>query len=199
MKGMIKMNMNKTAAIAITAAAVIVLASVVGVTYSWFSAEEKTTAEFGSATMEVGAVGNEYTVWAGNDIAGVVTISSNDGTIDAKNVKLEPGMTYYIKYNVKYDTTVSSASVKTEAVLNGFTGTVSVEYTHKTTGGSVTETIDGWKNLGKLDAPKEFTVTVSFTVSEKWSLEDAKKANPTVTIINKITQTQAVTSETAGA
>ncbi len=108
-------------------------------------------------------------------------------------------MTYHIKYNVKYNTTVSSASVKTEAFPNGFSGTVSVEYTHKTTGGSVTETIDGWKNLGKLDAPKEFTVTVSFTVSEKWSLEDAKKANPTVTIINEITQTQAITSGTAGA
>ena len=196
---MIKMNMNKTVAIAITAVAVIVLASVVGVTYSWFSAEEKTTAEFGSAEMEVGAVDNKYIVWAGDNIAGAVTIISNNGTINAESVKLEPGMTYHIQYTVKYNTTVSFASVKTEASPNGFTGTVSVEYTHETTGGLVTETIDGWKNLGKLDAPKEFTVTVSFTVSEKWSLEDAKKANPTVTITNEITQTQAITSGTAGA
>ena len=199
MKGMIKMNMNKTAVIAITAVAVIVLASVVGATYSWFSAEEKTQAEFGSATMEVGAVGNKYTVWAGNDTAGAVTVTSNDGTINAKEVKLEPGMTYHIKYTVKYSTTVSSASVKTEASLNGFTGTTSVEYTHKTIDGSVTETIDGWKNLGKLDAPMKFTVTVSFTVSEEWKLEEAKTANPTVTITNEITQTQKLTSETGGA
>ena len=192
MKGMIKMNMNKTAAIAITAAAVIVLASVVGVTYSWFSAEEKTTAEFGSAEMEVGAVDNKYTVWAGDNTAGAVTLTSADGVINAKDVKLEPGMTYYIKYNVKYDTTVSSASVKTEAFLSeDLPGTISVKYG--------TDEMNGWKNLGKLDAPKEFTVTVSFTVSGEWTLEQAKTANPTVTIINKITQTQAITSETAGA
>ena len=189
MKGMIKMNMNKTAAIAITAAAVIVLASVVGVTYSWFSAEEKTTAEFGSAEMEVGAVDNKYTVWAGDNTAGAVTLTSADGVINAKDVKLEPGMTYYIKYNVKYDTTVSSASVKTEAFLSeDLPGTVSVKYG--------TDEMNGWKNLGKLNAPKEFTVTVSFTVSGEWTLEQAKTANPTVTIINKITQTQALESAT---
>ena len=191
MKGMIKMNMNKTAVIAITAAAVIVLASVVGVTYSWFSAEEKTTAKFGSAEMEVGAVDNKYTVWAGDNIAGAVTIISNNGTINAESVKLEPGMTYHIQYTVKYNTTVSFASVKTEASPNGFTGTVSVKYG--------TDEMNDWMTLGKLDAPKEFTVTVSFTVSGEWTLEQAKTANPTVTIINKITQTQAITSGTAGA
>lgn len=188
MKGMIKMNMNKTAVIAITAVAVIVLASVVGATYSWFSAEEKTQAEFGSAEMEVGAVDNKYTVWAGNDTAGAVTITSDNGVINAGSVKLEPGMTYHIKYTVKYSTTVSSASVKTEASLNGFPGTVSVKYG--------TSDMNDWITLGET---REFTVTVSFTVSGDWTLEQAKTANPTVTITNKITQTQAITSGTGGA
>lgn len=175
--------MNKTTMVAIAAVAILLSVTCVGVTYSWFSAEEKTDVSFDPATMKVAVKDNKYTIWTSIDST-EKTVTSSDGKIAVKDIVLEPGATYYIQYNVDYNTNVSSASVMTEASIEGVPiMKKSIEYNGVE--------MNGWKMLES--GQMSFTVTVSFTIDGKsWTSEQAKVAKPVLSITNKITQTAAI-------
>lgn len=175
--------MNKTTMVAIAAVAILLSVTCVGVTYSWFSAEEKTDVSFDPATMKVAAKDNKYTIWTSIDPT-KKTVTSNDGKIAVKDVVLEPGATYFIQYTVDYNTNVSSASVTTEASISDVPITKkSIEYDGVE--------MNGWKTLES--GQMSFTVTVSFTIDGiSWTSEQAKVAKPVLNITNKITQTAAI-------
>lgn len=176
------MNMNKTAMVAIAAVAILLSVTCVGVTYSWFSAEEKTDVSFEPASMTVAAKDNKYVIWSDYDTS-KRNITSNDGKISVKDVVLQPGATYYIQYTVDYDTNVSSASVMTEAsITENIPTKITIKYGE--------DDMNGWLELGS--DQKSFIVTVSFTIDGSWTSEQAKLAKPVLSITNKITQTAAV-------
>lgn len=178
------MNMNKTTIVAIAAVVILLSVTCVGVTYSWFSAEEKTDVSFEPASMTVEVKDNKYVIWSDYDTS-ERNITSNDGKIAVKDILLQPGATYYVQYTVDYNTNVSSASVRTEATITD----VLVKITTIKYG---EDEMNGWLELES--GQKSFTVTVSFTIDgEGWTSEDAKLAKPVLSITNKITQTAAVT------
>lgn len=176
------MNMNKTTIAVIAAVAILLTVSCVGVTYSWFSDKEETQVSFDPATMEVKVKDNKYTIKTASNEQ---TFTSVDGKIPVGNgIVLEPWATYTVKYTVEYDTNVSSASVRTTAIMKDVDATIVVKYDGTA--------MNGWNvlDMGK----KTFEVTIDIEISPSWNSEQALTAKPVLNIVNEITQTAAITT-----